>query len=130
MLRKKFLQSEQKAMDAAAFVDRAREMAAALEGREVDAAGSRPIARAIAARSAGVPASLLHSLRYRPPKRIAAESYQRLCVAVERQAERHREKLQHEIIAARARRLGVADRDMGEIEAALEKARSLLNRND
>lgn len=125
MLRKKFLQSDQK-MDAAAFVTQAREMAAALEGREVAAAGSRPIARAIAARHAGIPASLLHSLRYRPPKRIAAESYQRLCVAIERQAERHREKLQDEIIAARARRLGVADRGMGEIEAALEKARALL----
>lgn len=125
MLRKKFLQSEQK-MDAAAFVAQAREMAASLEGREVPAAGSRPLARAIAARSAGVPASLLHSLRYRPPKRIAAESYQRLCVAVERQAERHREKLQDEIIAARARRLGVADRSLGEIETALEKARTLL----
>lgn len=126
MLRKKFLQSEQKAMDAAAFVDRAREMAAALENREVGAAGSRPIARAAAARHAGIPASLLHSLRYRPPKHIAAESYQRLCVAVERQAERDLGKLQNEIIAARARRLGVADRDMCEIEASLEKARALL----
>lgn len=116
MVCKEFSPIEQKSMDAAAFVDQARDMAAALEDREISAARSRPIARQVAARAAGVPPSLFHSLRYRPPKRIAADSYQRLCVAIERQAEKQRGKLRDEIIASRARRLGFDQSLVGEAE--------------
>lgn len=124
-MHKEFLQSEQKPMDAAIFVDRAREMAAALEDREIGVAKSRPVARQRAARIAGVTSSLLHSLRYRPPKTIAADVYARLCVAVEAQAQRHIRNLEHEISA---RRLGARHRDTRESEAALEVAAALLKR--
>jgi hypothetical protein len=125
MGRKDFLQLEQKAMSAAAFVDSAREMAAVLEDREL-AAGSRPHARKRVARMAGVPASLLHSLRYRPPKRIAADAYERLCAAIERQAAIQIGQLENEILAARARRRGADDRSFCEVDGALAIARALM----
>lgn len=128
MLHKEFLPIEQKTMDAAAFVDRARKMAATLEDRETFDLRSRPLARQRVARVAGVSASLLHSLRYRPPKSIAADTYNRLCDAFERQAINQIWKAFDEIASARARRPGVDDRALREIEAALEKARALLRK--
>jgi hypothetical protein len=122
---KKFLPVEQK-MNAAAFVDRAREIAMALEDREIGAARSRPLARQRVSRLARVPVSLLHSLRYRPPKQIAADVFARLCAAIERQAINQIKKAEHDISTARARRGGVEDRDLCEIEATLERARNLL----
>jgi hypothetical protein len=124
---KEFLPFEQK-MDAAAFVDRAREMAAKLEDREIVQARSRPLARQRVSRLARVPASLLHSLRYRPPKQIAADMFARLCAAVERQSLDQIRKAENDITAVRARRMGADDRDLREIEAALEKARNLLKK--
>jgi hypothetical protein len=123
-----FLQSEQKAMDAAAFVDRAAKMAASLENREAAAVGSRPLARRRVARVAGVSASLLHSLRYRRPKTIAADAYNRLCLAFERQAINQIRKAFDEIAAARARRPGVGEDALREIEDALARAHELLER--
>lgn len=125
---KEFLQSEQKKMDAAAFVDDAREMAATLEDCEIFVAGSRPGARQRVARSAGVPASLLHALRYRPPKSIAADVFDKLCAAIERQALNQIRTAHHEIATVRARRLGVDDRALDEAHAALAKARELMER--
>jgi hypothetical protein len=126
---KEFLPVEQKAMDAAAFVDRAAKMAATLEDREVFDVRSRPIARQRVARFVGVSAALLHSLRYRPPKSIAADAYARLCVAIERCAEAQIRTAHNEILAARACRRGVDDRDLCEVEAALEQARAFLKRD-
>jgi hypothetical protein len=123
---KESLHSEQKPMDAAAFVDRACKMAATLEDREVFDVQSRPIARKRVARLAGVPASLLHSLRYRPPKTIAADAYARLCAAIEAQAFNQIGKAFDEIAAARARRPGVDDRALREIADALAHAHALL----
>lgn len=125
MVRKEFLPIEQK-MDAATFVDQAREMAASLEDQEAIAIKSRQLARLRVARIAGISAALLHSLRYRPPKTIAADAFERLCIAVERQAASQIRKAQHEIASARARRLGVDDCALREVEAALDKARALL----
>ena len=113
-------------MDAAVFVERAREMAAALEDQEVLNARSRPIAREHVSRSSGVSASLLHSLRYRPPKRIAADAFERLCVAVERQAFNQIRTAEYEIAKARARRDGADDCVFREVETALAKANKLL----
>jgi hypothetical protein len=125
MVHKEFLHSEQK-MDAAVFVDRAREMAAALEDREVLATRSRPIARQRVAHLSGVAASLLHSLRYRPPKQIAADAFERLCAATERKAAEQIRIAEHEIAKARARRIGTDDRALREVEAALAMARALI----
>lgn len=125
---KTFLQPETKPMDATAFVDRARDMATTLEDRELGAARSRPRARQRVSRLARVPVSLLHSLRYRPPKQIAADVFARLCAAVERQAIDQIRIAENEISKARARRLGVDDRDLCEIEDALAKARALVMR--
>ena len=113
-------------MDAAAFVDRAAKMAAMLEDREVFDVRSRPIARKRVARLAGVPASLLHSLRYRPPKTIAADAYARLCAAIERQAITQIGKAFDEIAEARARRAGVDARALREIADSLARAKALL----
>ena len=124
MVCKEFLQSGQK-MDASIFVERARLMAATLEDRE---AGSRPAARRRASRLAGVPASLLHSLRYRPPKTIAADAYARLCAAIEQQAITQIKKAFNEIAAARARRPGIDESALREIEAALASAQALLKK--
>jgi hypothetical protein len=126
MFRKEFSRTGQKEMNAAAYVEQAREMAAALEDRESLVARSRPRARQSVARAAGVSASLLHSLRYRPPKQIAADVFERLCAAVERQALHQIRTAQHEIATVRARRLGVDDRAICAAEAALEQARGFL----
>jgi hypothetical protein len=125
-LNKEFLPIEQKAMDAAAFVDRAAKMAAMLEDREVFDVRSRPIARKRVARLAGVPASLLHSLRYRPPKTIAADAYARLCAAIEANAFNQIGKAFDEIAAVRARRAGVDARALREIADSLARAKALL----
>lgn len=129
MVHKEFLQSEPK-VDASVFVERAREMAAALEDREMPVARSRPAARRCASRLAGVSASLLHSLRYRPPKTIAADAYARLCAAIEQQAITQIRKAFNEIAEARARRPGVDESALREIEAALASAQALLNRKE
>jgi hypothetical protein len=124
---KDFLHSEQK-MDAAVFVDRAREMAAALEDREALATRSRPIARQRVAHLSGVAASLLHSLRYRPPKQIAADVFERLCAAMERKAAEQIRTLENEILAVRARRNGASCCDIRKAEDAAAYARSLLKK--
>ncbi len=126
MRRKKFLQSEQSQMIASQYVQQAREMAALLEDRETAAAGSRSIARKRLESISGVSASILHSLRYRPPKTIAADVFDRLCLAIERQAEKQIGILQHEILSARACRLGIDDCALGEAETALRQARGVL----
>jgi hypothetical protein len=101
-------------------------MAAALEDRETPIARSRPVARERVARLAGVSKSLLHSLRYRRPKTIAADVYHRLCVAVERQAEKQIGHLENEISTAKSRRLGADDDNIRKAENALEQARAFL----
>lgn len=125
VVRKEFLQSEQK-VSSAVFVERAREMATFLEDRENVIARSRPAARRSVARLAGVSSTLLHSLRYRPPKQIAADAFARLCAAVESQALAQIRMLEGEISIARACRRGADDRVLCEVETALDKARALI----
>jgi hypothetical protein len=125
VVHKDFLQSEQK-VDAATYVETARRMAAALEDRENVTARSRPVARSIVARLSGVSASLLHSLRYRPPKQIAADAFDRLCAAMERTAAEQIRIAEHEIAKARARRMGTDDSVFREVEDALARARELI----
>lgn len=126
MVRKEFLQSEQKEMNVAAYVGQAREMAAALEDRETLVTRARPAARARVARAVGVSAALLHSLRYRPPKQISAHVYARLCAAIERQAINQIRTAEHEIAKASARRRGVDDGTLREVQTALANARALI----
>jgi hypothetical protein len=105
MVCKTFLQFGEK-MNAATFVEIACSIAADLEDREIRYGRSRPDARQRVARIAGVPASLLHSLRYRRPKTIGADVFERLCSAVERQATQQIKELENEILAIEARRIG------------------------
>ena len=126
---KKFLPIGQK-MNAATFVEIACAIAADLEDREIAMAGSRPIARQRVSNLANVPVSLLRKLRYRPPKTIAADAFDRLCAAVECQAEREIRKLENEVLKARACRRGMGDRDLWEIEDVLESARALLKKKE
>ncbi|MGH6822024.1 MAG: hypothetical protein ACREC4_00805 [Methylocella sp.] len=103
-------------------------MATSLENLEMQTALSRPRARLRVASRFGIPASLLHSLRYRPPKTIAADVYARLAIAIERQAAEQIRSFEHEIAKARARGLGAADRRLWEAEAAVRHARALLEK--
>jgi hypothetical protein len=100
MVRQKNLQMESKTMSAAAFVDRARGMARFLEDREAHALGDREMARDRIERRYGIAGSVLYSLRYRPPKTIAADIYARLCAAVEDAGARHMRTLEDEIAEA------------------------------
>lgn len=128
MVSKADLQSEQKKMNAACFVERAREMASSLEDRENDAVDDLPVARQIAAGKAGVRASLFYSLRYRPPKTVAADVFNNLCAAIERRAMDQIGIAKHEITTARARRLGADDRALREAEDSLARAGELLEK--
>ena len=116
-------------MDARSYVDKAREMASELEDRETAAVGSRPVARRRLARVSGVPLSVLHSLRYRPPKTISADVFDKLCAAIERQAEQQIRILQDAICEARSRRSGVDNNSVREAASSLEHARQLLRKD-
>ncbi len=127
MVRKPRLRLEQsKKMDAASFVDDARRMAAALEDKEVEAGGSRRLARDRVARLSGIRASFLGTLRYRPPKTIAADIFDRLCAATLRKAAEQIRAAEHEISTTRALRPGIDHSALREAEIALAKARELL----
>ena len=123
---KPHLPLEQTKMGASGFVDDTRTMAEALEDKEVEAAGSRRNARARVARLSGIPLSFLHTLRYRPPKTIAVDIFDRLCVATERKAAEQIRAAEHDLSTARARRPGIDHSALCEVEAALAKARALL----
>lgn len=125
MVCKKASQMEQK-MTSAVYVEQARKLARALEEREVARGMTRPVARARVEARFGLPASLLRSLRYRCPKSIGADVFDKLLMAVEHQAEEQIRTLEHEIATARACRLGVNDGRLREAEIAATYARSLL----
>lgn len=120
MVCEKFLRSEKRVMSAAAFVDHARSMARFLEDREAHALGDRELARARIEQRYGIAGSVLYSLRYRPPKQIAADVYSRLCQAVEDSAGRQMKALEHEVAKAREGNSGLR-----QIEAC--KAAALVN---
>jgi hypothetical protein len=61
-------------------------------------------------------------------KNAADIFYNRLCVAVERQALEQIRMLEHEIAIVRARRLSIDNGAIREAEAYLAKARELLRR--
>jgi hypothetical protein len=110
------------------YLEQAAEMAAALEEREMQAAHSRPRARESVERKYGIPASLLHSLRHRPPKTIAADIFDRLLGAVESQAAEQIRNLENEIASVMARRLGANDRRLRAAHVALLRAQKFLKR--
>lgn len=113
--------SEQKSMSATVYVDRARSMARFLEDRETDALGDRDLARSTIERRYGIACSVLYSLRYRPPKQIAADIYARLCTAVEDVAQRQIKILENEIAAARESHSELKQTRAAEIAAVLEQ---------
>ena len=115
-------------MTAGEYVEAAREMAASLEDNEVANGIERKYARAKVASLSGISYGLLHSLRYRPPKTIAADLFDRLCTAVERQARRKIGDLENEIAKANSRHLGSRCGLERAANAAARSARALLSR--
>lgn len=117
-------------MTAGEYVKAAIEMAASLEGHELAKGCERKQARAKVAVLFGIPRTVLHGLRYRPPKTIAADIFDRLCVAVERQARAEIRNLENEIAKANARRLGSRCGLERAADAADRGARTLLGGSD
>lgn len=134
MVCKRPLQTEQKPLSPSAYVEHAASMARLLEGRALLEVLERDIldkspreeARELVERRFGIPASLLRSLRYRPPKIVAADAFAKLLAAIELQAAAQIRTLEHEILAARARRWRADDSAIREAETALRAARALL----
>lgn len=108
-------------MSAAVYVDRARQMARFLEDREADVIGDRELAREHIKRRYGIASSVLYSLRYRPPKQIAADIYAKLCTAVEDVAQRQIKILEIEIAAARESHNEIRQTRAAEIAAVLDE---------
>ena len=81
-------------------------------------------ARLRAARKHKVPERLLWALRYRRPKRIWADLYKRLELAVAAEVERQEGRLAHDIEITRARRLSPAG------GAVVDAAEALLAPSD
>lgn len=77
-------------------------------------------ARERAARKHRVPERLLWALRYRKPKRIWADLYKRLEMAVAAEVERQEERLAHDIELTKARALSPSGR------SAVEEAEAFL----
>jgi len=78
-------------------VAQAQNWAHALTCSEIQGAGDIAEAWRRLSTRYGVPARLFWSLRYRPPKTIAADLYLRLCEAYRAECERQMWKLQHEL---------------------------------
>ncbi len=98
------VQTEPPKMNASACVSRASGMVEIID-RHVAAMGlDREIEDGRLSRDHGIPKSILFSLRYRPPKRIAADLYFALCDAVEDLATRTIKAAEHDIALARASR--------------------------
>ena len=97
---------ESEPVNAACYVQRASLWAQRLEDMEAARAGSRPAARDALERRHKLPSGSLYSLRYRPPKRLAVDLYEKLRAALIAAAEREQQALAHEIEIAR--RAGVA----------------------
>lgn len=123
MVREPDLQSKRTQMNASTFVDEAREMSLSLENRQNSELKDLPEARRQVAMMTGVCVSMLYSLRYRPPKTVGADVYNRLCAAIERRALTQIRTAHHEISTARSRRLGASD---GALDLALREADILL----
>jgi len=105
-------------MTSAVFVKRARTWAEWLEDREAERASSRPMARDAVERRHRLPSGILYSLRYRPPKRIAADVYEALRAALIAACEREQERLEHQIAVARAAGMDVDHPALRAAEAA------------
>jgi hypothetical protein len=117
----KVSRSEQKSMSATVYVDRARGMARFLEDREAHAVGDRELARKRIEQRYGIAGSMLYSLRYRPPKQIAADIYAKLCTAVEDVAQRQIKILEIEIAQARESHDEIRQTRAAEIAAVLDE---------
>lgn len=113
-------------MDALTYIDHARQMAAFLEDRETGAGGDRETARARLAARYGIAGSIFHALRYRPPKQIAADIYNRLCSAVEDAASKQIKALENEIAMARASSLRPREDMVRKAEAVLVEVKALM----
>jgi hypothetical protein len=66
------LQSEHKMSSASAYIDRARSMARFIDDHTVREVGDLEIARERLGRRYRIASSILHSLRYRPPKTVSS----------------------------------------------------------
>lgn len=85
-------------MSAAALIDRARGMAAALISAESRGPGDTINAMRRIARRDGIPYAALWALRYKPPKDIYASIWVKLTAAHEAMCERQLQKYTHERI--------------------------------
>jgi hypothetical protein len=109
---------EEAPVTSAVFVERAQSWARELEAKELPAAGSIPAARQAVERRHRLPSGLLYSLRYRPPKRLAVDAYERLRAALIAACEQERRRLEHEITIARAAGVGADHPALAAAEAA------------
>lgn len=96
-----------KPMSAAAYVADAREMSIELEDDEALEQGNVELARAYIARHFGIAQSVLYSLRRRHPKTVAADVYDKLCIAIQSVATKGLSTLHHQISTAAHKQLRV-----------------------
>ena len=111
-------------MDAHSYVKQAQHFAEVLETREsamalVDA----PTARARISRRFGISKSVLHSLRYRPPKTVPIDIFTKLVAAVEHQAAEIIRACEHDMATAKSCGVGVNNGTLCALETSLANAK-------
>ena len=111
-------------MTAAEYVEYAAAAARRMEEAEARGPGDLPNARERLARRYGLAASFFYSLRYRPPKTIAVDVFNRLNNAYQAECTRQARLWSHERSLARARG------DLDEIDKTLLGAADWLARQE
>ena len=111
-------------MDAHSYVKQAQRFAETLESRESAMASvDAPTARARISRRFGISKSVLHSLRYRPPKTIPIDVFSKLVAAVEHQAAELIRACEHDMATAKSCSIGVNDGILRALETSLANAK-------
>lgn len=110
------------------YVDCARAWADALVWNECRGPGEIASARARVAVRYGIPARLLKDLKYRPPKRIAVEIFERLRVAYLTQVERQVSRFERELADASTH--GAADTSLIRAASFVARAASRKAKRD
>jgi hypothetical protein len=109
--------------DEDSFLGRARRWGDFLERRELRRVEDRPAARRAIERRHRLPSGILYALRYRPPKRLAIEVYERLRQAVIAAGQSEQRALEDAIDHARRCGVDVDSPAMRAAEAVLRDAR-------
>jgi hypothetical protein len=93
----------EKKMDDAALIEDARKWASQLVQRESRGSGDTENAMRRVSQRYGIDFGALWGLRYRPPRRIFADTYLRLRAAYEAECERQMRLLRHELEITKAK---------------------------